>query len=240
MSIRYLRLYSRFVHLCSYLGLLACWLLCFAVAAHYFELISHPLFIFFIKISVGCALASLALIVLTLRDMWRYGDRGGLKALRAFLYSGFVLVSVSLVFLKFYNSARLNDVSTDLNNPPAFLNGCAAASLNTPTLATELPRRYETSLNNLVAVIAQLAKTNHWVIEQRKNANLMQIEVKCKDLMTGFPSYLTVRIEPEKNTMFVDARCATCGLIHDGGLSNACLSSFMKQLDAELLIDDIN
>lgn len=239
MSMRYIRQYSRFVHLCSYFGLLSLWLLIITDLLHYFEIISQELFFLFIKIAVICALASLLLVALALRDMWRYGDKGGLKALRAALYSSFVLAFVGLVVVKFYKSPMVNDVSTELNNPPEFIVGCKDYNPTAVILSREVPRRYDTSIDNTIIAITQLASANHWtVMQQQQNNQMALLELKCKDLLTGFISHIVIRIQKERDTVFVDARSATCSLLRDGGLSDAVISSLLQQLDGSLLIGD--
>lgn len=239
MSMRYIRQYSRFVHLCSYFGLLSLWLLIITALLHYFEIISQGLFFLFIKIAVICALLSLLFAILTLRDMWRHGDKGGLKVLRAFIYSGFVLAFVGLVVVKFYKSPMVNDVSTELNDPPEFMIGCKDYQPTTLTLSREVPRRYDTSIDNIITAIAQLAGANHWtILQQQQHSQTALIELKCKNLFTGFISHIIIRVQKEKDTVFVDARSATCGLVRDGGLSDGVISFVLQQLDELLLIGE--
>lgn len=88
---------------------------------HRFAIIPESALLALISSGTVLALIACAFGIYALSDIWKSGDIGAGSAIMAIVYSvpGVVLFVVSVYALAVY--PRLNDVTTDLDNPPEFL-----------------------------------------------------------------------------------------------------------------------
>src|SRR5690349_1986885 len=76
---------------------------------------------------VAClALAALLLVAVSFRRVWEKGDRGGGAATLAVLVSLLVLTPFGFTAVRFFLYPRLNDISTDLQDPPSLADAAKA------------------------------------------------------------------------------------------------------------------
>ncbi|MCF7643815.1 DUF1499 domain-containing protein [Bacillus subtilis] len=108
---------ARYAPACASVGFV---LLIAALALHRFNLIQQPDLVFLVTLSVGFAALALLLSAKSFYNLWRSGDAGGRRALRASFIAVLTLVPPALVLVQISAAPRIHDISTDLENSVEF------------------------------------------------------------------------------------------------------------------------
>ncbi len=108
---------ARYAPACASIGF---FLLVAAVALHRFSLIQQPDLVLLVTLSAGFAALALLLSAKTFYNLWRSGDAGGRRALRASFLAVLTLVPPALVLVQISAAPRIHDISTDLENSVEF------------------------------------------------------------------------------------------------------------------------
>ena len=108
---------ARYAPACAFIGFC---LLVVGVALHRFSLIQQPDLVFLVALSVFFAVLALLLSVKSFYNLWRSGDTGGRRALRASFLAILTLVPPALVLVQISATPRIHDISTDLENSVQF------------------------------------------------------------------------------------------------------------------------
>lgn len=238
----YFRRCSRFAYPSSFCGINACLLFVFSTIIHYFSFINNKLYFTFIAIVSILALLSLIFAILTLSDLWKYGYKGGLRALRAIIYSVAVFLPIIFGYYEFFIKTPRNDVTTDINNPPHILLSKEATAVQP---ASAMPNRYNIAMPAMLDNIKMLAKQENWLVVEElndlKHSKNYYLQLKQKTWKGGFVSDLIVRLHQEEgNSIFVDGRAYTEGLKSDAGLADKFLAQFMEHLEEIIIMGNAN
>lgn len=108
---------ARYAPACANIGFC---LLVAAVALHRFSMIQQPDLVLLVTLSAGFAALALLLSAKTFYNLWRNGDAGGRRALRASFLAVLTLVPPALVLVQISAAPRIHDISTDLENSVEF------------------------------------------------------------------------------------------------------------------------
>lgn len=95
-------------------------LLIIAIAAHRLSLIQQPDLVLIATGSVFFAVLALLLATKSFYNLWRSGDAGGRRALRAGFIAVLTLVPPALLLGQLTATPRIHDISTDLETPVQF------------------------------------------------------------------------------------------------------------------------
>jgi hypothetical protein len=175
------------------------------------------------------------------RSLWREGKEGGNRSM-----TGFVLCLAVLSPLIFagYNSAtlpRLNDISTDLTDPPMFTGEAKltlAAELQAKAYPKVTGRRYDVSAELVAASIEELVTSEGWRVLNRSDnfavAREFQIEAESTTLLFGFTDYVAIRVTDEERSAFVDMRSKSGFGDSDLGANADRIIKFLDTLDDKL------
>ena len=108
---------ARYAPACASIGF---FMLVAAVALHRFSMIQQPDLVLLVTLSAGFAALALLLSAKTFYNLWRTGDAGGRRALRASFLAVLTLVPPALVLVQISAAPRIHDISTDLENSVEF------------------------------------------------------------------------------------------------------------------------
>lgn len=108
---------ARYAPFCALTGF---GLLVAAVVLHRFSLIQQPDLVFIVTLSVFLSVLALLLAVKSFYNLWRSGDTGGRRAMRACLIALVTLVPPALLLGQITSTPRIHDISTDLETSVQF------------------------------------------------------------------------------------------------------------------------
>jgi uncharacterized protein (DUF1499 family) len=205
----------------------------------------------FLFACIAILLAATAGIVI-----WRTGCRGtgvavagGLLAIALLLYPGYL--SVKAIALP-----KINDISTDLTDPPAFSRSARAlaarAGHSPPTLDAkqrELQLRAYPAVQPVVLdldpdeayqLVLKTVDELRWrVIEKVQpggRTGIGHVDAIDRTLIMGFPDDVTIRIQPLAGQTRVDVRSASRNGAHDFGTNAHRIEAFIAELQNQLEI----
>lgn len=229
----------------------------FAMAAlcHRYALID-TVTLFWIVGGVGTlAVLGLGLAAAGLSRIWREGDLGTRDGVIGVLVALLVLAPFFVSGYRFFAYPALNDVSTDLVDPPRFtflqaartpqMNpfgpiGEAAATVQQERYPEITGRRYDLAADRILGIVRQLTADRGWTVVYAPNiareepvAGDATFEAVAYSLLLAIPSDVAIRIVDEQGSTYVDMRSASRYGLHDFGDNARRIDAFLSDLDTE-------
>jgi len=231
-------------------------LLLLMLALHRFDFIKADSFINSIMVSFGIALIGFALAIKGFVDLWSRGDKGGRSSIKGMILSFFTLIPIGLAGGIWLFLPTLNDISSDLDNPPSYLTSllplktlpaqilASKAQLQSETWPDLRGRRYEISPDRILTAIETVMNAQGWKIQEQfhdtdaeNNDIFMTTDTSIPVL--GFDFEVIVRISDQGEATWVDMRVTARDLSHDLGFGAYIINHFMQDLDREVLLSAI-
>jgi uncharacterized protein (DUF1499 family) len=210
-------------------------------------------FLWILLLVAVLALAALLLVALSSRRLWVRGDRGGGAAIVAVLASLLVLAPFAVTAVRFFLHPSLNDISTDLVDPPALAEaakarhghmnpvrpiGRAAADTQIAAYPEITGRRYGASPDDVLKAVDKVVADNGWEVVSRPplvdGKSEYTLEAVAKTFLLGFLSDVAIRLTDEGESTYVDMRSASRYGNEDYGDNARRISRFLDALDAEM------
>jgi hypothetical protein len=210
-------------------------------------------FVILLGLVLFLALLALAAAAWGWRRVWRFGDKGGGNVVVTIFFSAIVLSPFVVAGVLFVIEPPISDVSTDLDNPPAFV---AAPRDRTGVMNRIRPidprqanaqraafpavsgRRYGASIDHVLAVVRQTMKADGWRITSAPSLGEDQIEYEieavARTALLPFPSDVVVRLRDEGDSTYVDMRSASRYGRFDLGTNAARIRAFLARLDVAM------
>lgn len=231
-------------------------LVLFVVAGggHRMGLVDTPSLVTLLAIVAALALAALLLAAFALVRVWRRGDKGGTSAVVAMLTALIVLVPFSVTLARALVYPQLSDISTDLDNPPAFSlafkERVAGMNVLQPPSgearerqAQAYPaisgRRYEYPRERVLQAVNALIADRGWrvlgKVESADAGHAVTIEAVARSFLLGFKSDVAIRVFDDSSATFVDMRSASRYGRGDLGDNAARIERFMDDLDDRMV-----
>lgn len=217
---------------------------------HRFGLIETPPFLILLAIVGGLAVAALAAAALGFAQLWRNGDKAGRSALVGVLVALIVLSPFAVSGFLAYTHPRLNDISTDLIDPPALVMAERerTAEMNPirPPDAKEIElqaeeypeitgRRYDVSPDRVLTAVLAEVVSRGWRLRGTPVAPETDgdttVEAVAHTFLLGFKVDVAVRIVDEGASTYVDMRSVSRYGRHDLGDNARRIASFLAALD---------
>ena len=205
--------------------------------------------------ALGFSLAALGVIaaIAAFEGIWRDGRKGIGPALAGLLLGLLILVVPIMGAWKLVTYPRLTDISTDLDDPPAFalalsVRPADAAPLDPPddeeadlqrqAYPDILPRHYPVGTARVFEDALAIVQKSGWTMlgSQRPEEpdNVGRIEAVATTMLFGFAQDIVIRIVPDGEGALVDMRSAARNGAHDLGANAARIRGFFAALDASL------
>lgn len=194
---------------------------------------------------VACLLALAGFV-----SVWRHGRRGARLAVVAFALSLMILAGPAYVVLSGLGLPILNDVTTDIDNPPAFSRSAAALSVRNGHLppdpspqSRQAQREAYPQLGPLVLDIPArdafelvrrtLQARGYRIIEGTApggRSGLGRIDAVDYSLVLRFPDDITIRVRPLADGARIDFRSASRYGRADFGVNAKRIASLIDEL----------
>ena len=238
---------ARFARLC---GAFSVPVLVLTALGHRYALIPEQALLALISTGILLAILAMACGFYALADIWNNGEEGAGSAILAIIYAvpGTALFAGSVYALAVY--PQLNDISTDLDNPPAFL---ASTDLppERPRLTNEdrrqvqlaaypdvTARLYPVDLRRVYDAISALVEQRDWpVVSQSppaQDAPRASMQAVARTMLFRFTDHIVIRMVQEAGGTRVDIRSASTFGRHDLGQNAKRIRSLLADLDLAL------
>lgn len=235
-------------------ALLSASVLIVSVAAHWFGALDTPAFFISMGLSAAFALLALMLCAIGMPNVWYRGFRGGRDLAVAIGCAGLVLLPFLAAGAWALTHAPLTDISTDLDDPPAFdqllkertteMNPLSAGDDDWkieqqaayPTVAG---RRYEVPIENVREVAERVFEARGWPIMGPYlvgTPDVFSLETTVPSPVLALPSDVVVRLVAEGDATLVDMRAASRYGPVDFGLNADLVAGFLSDLDVAMAI----
>jgi hypothetical protein len=206
-------------------------------------------------LALGFSLAALAVIaaVAAFMAIWRDGRKGGGAAARGLIVGLVVLAMPAIGAWKVVSYPRLNDISTDLEDPPEFrfavLDRTPADEPVGPLNAEEIAvhkdaypdivsRHYPVSTARVYQEARAMVDGRGWQIlsarEPSEEDETGSIEAVAVTTFFAFRQDVAIRIVPDGDGSLVDMRSAARNGAHDLGADAERVRRFFADLDLAL------
>lgn len=228
-------------------------LLLFSGLGHRIGWVSVPdLFWLFGLVAVLAVVAAL-LAFKGFANLWRRGDKGGIRSLWGLTLSAIVLVPFAIGLYLWIFLPTLNDISTDLVDPPLFFKAARDREARSNVISNDLAknqtvqlraypevtgRRYEGSPDRIVEAVMTVIKNEGWTFIGRAGApgseSEILIEATAYAPVLALPSDTIIRLTDEGETTYVDMRSTSRYGRHDLGSNAWLINRFLTALDLQV------
>jgi hypothetical protein len=218
--------------------------------SHRFDLLDTIAYFWVLGIVVALAFLALVLAVIGFTRLWEFGDKGGRASLVGSLLALLVLLPFGYGAALLLIHPRLNDISTDVQDPPALVE---AARLRTGAMNSIMPftaengalqeesypevvgRRYAFTADRTVDGVVTAAGQAGWKIVDNPGwedgEQSVTLQLVARSFLLGFPSDMAVRVTDEGESSYVDVRSASRYGLHDLGSNAARIEDLLGRLD---------
>jgi hypothetical protein len=221
-----------------------------AIAAHRFRLIETIPFLWVLALVAALAICALLLAAAGFQRVWHFGDRGGADLTTGLIVATLLLAPYGVACWLAFSKPALNDVSTDLDDPPRLT---AAVAFRTAEMNPIVPptaqdraeqtksypdltgRRYAVSFEQMVAEVETLMEGRGWeILSPLSSGSTMEttIEALASVPILALDDDVAVRITDEGNAIYVDMRSASRYGSRDMGINAGRIGDFLTELDA--------
>jgi uncharacterized protein (DUF1499 family) len=205
--------------------------------------------------ALGFFIAAVAVIaaVAAFMAIWRDGRRGGAAALRGLVVGLLVLTIPAIGAWRIVVYPRLTDVSTDPENPPAFVKalddrasddapvvspGPDEIALQASAYPDIVPRHYPVGTARVYDEAKAIVDARRWtVLDAHAPSQADQtgrIEAVAATLLFGFRQDVAIEVLPDGDGSLVQMRSAARNAAHDLGADAERIRKFFADLDAAL------
>lgn len=253
MKPRYVRRYSRWAGWSLRMSVFAAVLLVYSALAYRWQYVPALVFFWLLGIAGILALIGVAFSLLGFNDLWQRGDKGAARAFWGMVVAGAVLVPFVVSGYRAVVYPRLDDISTDLDDPPQFM---AAEALRKPPMNPILPitpaearlqasaypqvtgRRYDGPPDRILQVVMSAIGQEGWRVVGSRGTpgqdNEVFVEVLARTFFLDFPVDVVIRLTDEGDTTYVDMRSASRYTLHDFGDNARRIVGFLTLLDEQV------
>jgi len=185
--------------------------------------------------------------------IWQTGRKGAGVLIAGLLAAALLLAYPGFLAVQAVRLPVLNDISTDLEDPPAFSRSRAVLALRgnqmPDVLSAEQRRVQKTAYPNVQPILLDLdadeaykavlkvAAARRWkIVDQTPpggRSGLGHVDAVARGLVLGLPDDITIRIAPQAGQTRVDIRAVTRIGRHDFGENASRIAKFADALEAE-------
>lgn len=227
-------------------------LLLTAWVGHHYGLVETGGFLWVLALVALLALLALLFAGFALARLWSQGAIGGRDLSVGALLAALVLIPYVAVGYRIATYPPLQDISTDLDNPPRLDVRSRGAGMNVLTpltpgeerLQTEIyplvtGHRYDLPFDETLAAVQTVLDRRRWTIVgelpgPREGQNEATITMLATSFVLDLPADVAIRITADGETTLVDMRSASRYGRHDLGDNAERIVAFLTELDQEV------
>ncbi|MCB1475747.1 MAG: DUF1499 domain-containing protein [Rhodobiaceae bacterium] len=210
--------------------------------------IDPPVVLTVISFAVVLAALAVGLAISAFVSIWRFGHLGFRKALLGFIVGALVLVIPGYVITTVVDKPALNDVSTDLQNPPAFIAAArvrkadenpvaynpANAAIQQQAYPGIEPVELKLSAEEVYRLVLEKVVAERWqVLDERQPVNAIEgrVEAVAPSLIFGFRDDVVITVDAlGEEASVVNMRSASRYGRHDLGRNADRIYDFLGEL----------
>jgi uncharacterized protein (DUF1499 family) len=207
-----------------------------------------------VPLAAGLALAAVAaaLALFAFWRIWREGRRGLKSAIGGLLLAGLILAYPGFFAARALTLPALNDVSTDVENPPSFSRSQVALQARAGWVPPEVPvdvrRKQRQAYPQIAPLSLDLSPEEAFEIVRKAVANrgwevieairpggrlgLGRVDAVDRTFLLRIPDDITVRIRPRADGARIDVRSASRIGKHDLGENARRIRRFLDEVSA--------
>lgn len=245
---------SRLARISRWLGVLSIPILVITALAHRAGVMEPIAALMATGVGFSFAFFAVLFAVFALVLIWHDGRLGARDAIRGLIYGTIAMIPLGFVVYGILSYPNLNDVSTDIVDPPAFTSGARTGLWGAN--ATEPPsgkvrnaqrkaypdivsRRFPLTPAQMFAATKQAIDTQGWeiIVERPPEGEAANghIEAVSKTLLFALPDDIAVRILPDPYGARLDIRSSSRYGRHDIGTNARRIRAFFETLDEAVL-----
>jgi hypothetical protein len=221
--------------------------------AHRYGLLQTPVFLLVLGLVAALAICALAFSAFAFSRVWNNGDVGGSDLTWGAIIALAVLVPYLITGYRGVIYPQLNDISTDLDEPPALTQAAKERTADMDAIVPFTPerrklqsdkypdvtgRRYDLPFDRAFEGVEAVVKQEGWKQEGPRPHAEGQSEVTVEALafttILAFPVDVSIRLIDEGETTYVDMRSTSRYGKHDFGDNAARITEFFEALDTEV------
>ena len=197
-----------------------------------------------------CAICAALTAAFSLIGIWREGYRGAGKAIAALLIAGAILIYPAFMVLRGLTLPPINDIATDIADPPAFSRSRAAlaargdavrnpSSAQTRVLQRQaygglVPLTLEQTPQEAFSIALEAARAMGWQIIEAvppgARGGAGHIDAVARTRLLQFPDDIAIRVRPQAQGARVDIRSASRYGQHDFGANAARIEAYLAEI----------
>ncbi|KZK90236.1 hypothetical protein PsAD46_01760 [Pseudovibrio sp. Ad46] len=229
------------------IGAIAIPFLILSVAGHYFELFNTEVLLVLFVIGFFMGAAAIVLAAMAVVDLWNNGGKGFGNSFLGTFYGAIVLAPLFIATLGLYLFPPLNDVSTDMDEPPALIAGDRIDDeieqdkqlMQKASYPDIVPRRFRLPPPELHNAVSSVASSMGWKVIYELPAGFPDeptyLLMEARMPYFSLKDDVAIRIQPDRVGTLLDIRSASRFGSHDFGTNARRIRGFLASLDKVLL-----
>lgn len=231
-------------------GAFAVVLLLTVLIGHRYDLVETPVFLWVLAIVALLAAFALLFAGFAFSRLWNFGDRGGRDLTVGALLALLVLAPYGVVAYQAATYPPLNDISTDLDDPPA-LAAARTSDMNmlspptpgeqrlqTETYPLVTGRSYDLPFDSVLEAVETVLDRRDWQLigpfPDASGQSEVTIDALAKSFVLSLPADVAIRVADDGDAVIVDMRSASRYGRYDLGDNAARIVDFLAELDQEV------
>ncbi|MGE0232497.1 MAG: DUF1499 domain-containing protein [Flavobacteriaceae bacterium] len=210
--------------------------------------IDPPVALTVISVAVALAVVAVALAIGAFVSIWRHGHRGFRNAFLGFVVGALVLLLPGYALISIVEKPALNDVSTDLQNPPAFIAAARVRAAGENTVAYDQakaplqrsaypgigPVELDLPVEEAYRLVLEKVLAERWrILDEREPVNGLEgrVEAVASSPVFGFDDDVVITVSDRGDGgSIVNMRSASRYGRHDLGRNADRIYAFLSEL----------
>ncbi len=229
------------------IGAIAIPFLILSVGGHYLELFNTEVLLVLLVLGFFMGAAAIVLAAIAVVDLWNEGGQGFGDSFLGTLYGILVLTPLFFAVWGLYMFPPLNDISTDMSDPPGLVAGEVIDQaidqdkqlIQKASYPDIVPRRFRLPPPELHSAVSSVVAAKGWKVTYELPADFPDeptyLLMEARMPFFSLKDDVAIRIQPDRVGTLLDIRSASRFGTHDFGSNAMRIRKFLASLDSVLL-----